>query len=136
MDANVLFSAAITPAGRTRAIFELAEGSEACVTLLATEYVLRETRTNLERKAPSYLPELEALLGNVTVLKEPSARLVEQLAPLVPDPLDAPVVAGAVSGEADLLVTGNEKHFRGLYGKEVRGVLVLRPREALDLLTP
>lgn len=101
-----------------------------------TGYVLRETRTNLERKASSHLSELEALLENVTVLEEPFARLVEQFAPLVPDPRDVPILAGAVAGQADLLVTGNEKHFRDLYGKEVRGVLVLRLREALDLLTP
>jgi predicted nucleic acid-binding protein len=134
LDANVLFSAAITPEGRTRAIFELADQREGRITLLVTEYVLREVRTNLERKAPSRQPELEALLENVTVLEEPSARLVEQLAPLVPDPRDAPILAGAVSGGSQLLVTGNEKDFRELYGKEVRGVLVLRPRDALTLL--
>jgi len=136
LDANVLFSAAITPEGRTRAIFELADQSERRVTLLVTGYVLREARTNLERKSPSHLPELDALMEDVTIVGEPSARLVEQLAPLVPDPRDAPILAGAVAGEAQLLVTGNEKHFRELYGKEVRGVLVVSPRQALDLLTP
>lgn len=70
--------------------------------MYATGYVLRETQTNLERKSPSHLPELEALFENVTVLDEPSARLVEQLAPLVPDPRDAPILAGV--GEAQLLV--------------------------------
>lgn len=106
------------------------------VTMLATGYVLREVRTNLERKSPSQLSELEALLENVTIVEEPSARLVDQLASLVPDPGDVPILAGAVAGEAHLLVPGNEKDFRSLYGMEVRGVLVLRPREALDCLTP
>ncbi len=132
MDANVLFSAAITPQGRARAIFELSEDR---TTLLATGYAVGEARRNLERKYPSKVSELEALLENITIVEEPSARLVEELAPLVPDPDDAPILAGAVSAEADLLVTGNERDFRTLYGTKVRGVLVLRPRDALDLLT-
>lgn len=135
LDANVIFSAAFTDGGAVRSLFDVAN-KHGDVDLLATGYVLREARTNLERKAPSRLSELEALLENVTVLEEPPARLVEQLAPLVPDPGDAPILAGAVSGEAQLLVTGNERDFRDLYGEEVRGVLVLRPRDALDLLTP
>ncbi len=132
-DANVIFSAAFTEGGAVRSLFEVAK-KRGDVVFVATGYVLRETRTNLELKAPSQLPELEALLENVTVLEEPSALLVEQLAPLVPDPRDAPILAGAVSGGSQLLVTGNEKDFRELYGKEVRGVLVLRPRDALTLL--
>jgi uncharacterized protein len=133
LDANILFSAAITPEGRARAIFELA-GEHA--TLLATDYAVEEARRNLERKYPSRLTELETLLEVVAILDAPPLQLVEELAPLVPDAADAPVLAGAVSGGADMLVTGNERDFRDLYGTEVRGVLVLRPRDALDLLTP
>lgn len=117
-------------------MFELAVSGEGKAELIATPYVLREARTNLERKSPAHLSELETLLENVTVLGEPPTALVEQLTPLVPDTRDAPVLAGAVSGKADLLVTGNERDFRDLYGTEVNGVRVLRPREALNLLTP
>lgn len=49
---------------------------------------------------------------------------------------DPPILAGAVAGEAQVLVTGNSKDFGELYGKEVCGVLVLRPRDALNLLAP
>lgn len=133
LDANVLFSAAITPNGRTRAIFELSDDH---ITLLATEYAIEEAARNLERKFPARIPGLEELLESITVSDEPPAELIEELAPLVPDPGDAPILAGAVSGEANLLVTGNERDFRELYGTEVRGVLVLRPKDALDLLTP
>lgn len=54
----------------------------------------------------------------------------------MPDPGDAPVLAGAVSGGAELLAAGNERDFRELCGEEARGVLVLRPRDALGLLMP
>ncbi|MGH3086908.1 MAG: PIN domain-containing protein [Rubrobacteraceae bacterium] len=131
LDANVLFSASIAPDGRARAIFEFAEER---ATLLATEYVVEEARRNLERKRPSKASELETLLEAVHISDAPPNRLVEELTPLVPDADDAPVLAGAVSGGADMLVTGNERDFRDLYGTEVRGVLVLRPKDALDLL--
>ena len=108
LDANVLFSASITPEGNARAIFELSEDR---TTLLATGYVVDEATRNLERKAPSRLSELENLLENVAIVEEPPPRLIEEFAPLVPDRDDAPVLAGAVSGGAELLVTGNERDF-------------------------
>ncbi len=135
LDANVLFSAAYAEGGAVRPLFDVVK-KRGDTALIATEYVVREARRNLERKAPSRVSELEELLENVAIVEEPPARLVAELAPLVPDPGDAPVLAGAVSGKANLLVTGNERDFRELYGTEVRGVLVLRPRDALDLLTP
>lgn len=135
LDANVLFSAAYLDGGAMRPLFDVVKKLDDTI-LLATGYVLREARRNLERKAPARLSELETLLENVAILEEPPVELVEELAPLVPDPDDAPVLAGAVSGGADMLVTGNERDFRTLYGTEVRSVLVLRPKDALDLLTP
>ncbi len=135
LDVNVLFSAAYTDGGAVRPLFDVVKKLDDA-TLIATGYVIREARRNIERKRPSRLPELETLLEDVATLEEPSAELVEELSPLVPDADDAPVLAGAVSGGADVLVTGNGRDFRALYGTEVRGVLVLRPTDALDLLTP
>lgn len=135
LDANVVFSAAYTNRGAIHRLFDVANKRKD-VSFIVTGYVLAEARANLRRKAPSRLSELETLLDSITVLKEPPPRLVEELAPLVPDTDDAPILAGAISGEAELLVTGNERDFRDLYGTQVRGVLVLRPRDALDLLTP
>ncbi len=135
LDANVIFSAAYMDRGAIHSLFDIAK-KRGDVSFIATGHVVTEATRNLRRKSPSRLSELETLLENVAVLEEPPPRLVEELAPLVPDPDDAPILAGAISGEAALLVTGNEKDFRDLYDTEVRGVRVLRPRDALALLTP
>lgn len=133
LDANVLFSAALTEGGVARSIFEVAK-ERGDVALLATGYATREARINLERKAPRRIAELRALLEDVTLSEEPPAWLVERLAPLVPDPDDVPILAGAVFAGAQLLVTGDRKDFQELYGTSVQGVLVLRPRDALARL--
>ena len=135
LDANVLFSATLTANGVARAIFNVAR-KRSDIRLHSSTYALEEARLNLKRKAPEALSELRNLLATVTILEEPSAALVEQLAPLVPDPRDAHILAGAVSSGAHVLVTGTTKDFRELYGTRVRSTLVLRPREALDLLLP
>ena len=45
---------------------------------------------------------------------------------------DAPIMAAAVSGCVDILVTGDRRDFGHLFGKKVEGVVVLSPREALE----
>lgn len=48
----------------------------------------------------------------------------------VSDPGDLHVLATAVSGKADFLVTGNRKHFPNSYGK----VIVVAPSEFVDIV--
>lgn len=135
LDANVIFSAALTEGGVARAIFAAARKPDN-VSLISTEYALEEARTNLERKAPQALREFKDLLATVTVPEEPPRALVQELGHLVPDPQDAQILAGAVSTDSHVLVTGNTKHFRELYGRQIRDVLVLTPRDTLTLLLP
>ena len=74
------------------------------------------------------------MLDGIVFAGEPPQALAERVRHLVPDPRDVPILAGAVWAETDLLVTGNSKDFGGLYGENVGGCLVARPRNALDLL--
>jgi predicted nucleic acid-binding protein len=136
LDANVLYSAAASPNGINRAIFRVAE-IRGDVTLLATRYVEGEAEINLmDRALWQERANLKALIANqVEVCSSPPFELTQRLAPLVPDPADAPVLAGAVFAEAHWLVTANSKDFGDLYGTMVESVLVLRPREAYDHLT-
>lgn len=114
LDANVLFSAALTKGGVARALFGVAE-KRGDVTLLTTGYAVEEARA-LERKASRALYDLRGLMASITVPEEPPVQLVRRLAPLVPDPRDAPILAGAAFAGADLLVTGNTRDFEALYG--------------------
>ena len=134
LDANVLFSAAISPGGVARAIFELSDQRRDRLELVATGYALKEAFRNLERKRPDDVGNLLGLIDGMWFAEEPPEGLADRLQGRVPDPKDLPILAGAVWAEADLLVTGNSKDFRDLYGEHVGGCLVLRPRNALDLL--
>ena len=49
-----------------------------------------------------------------------------------PDPADNPILATAIAGNADLIVSGDKKHVLSL--GEVRGIPVVTARDALDRL--
>ena len=51
---------------------------------------------------------------------------------LSPDPKDNPILAVAITGKADLIVSGDKKHILAL--GEVEGIPVVTAREALDRL--
>jgi predicted nucleic acid-binding protein len=129
-DANVLFTAAYSATGIARAFFDLEETGY-CI-LFTSNYALEEARRNIALKAPDILPVLELLSQHISIVPEPRPDEV-QLALSLPLPLkDAPIMAAAVSGCVDILVTGDRRDFGHLFGKNVKGVLVLSPREALE----
>ncbi len=133
LDANILFSAAITARGLSRAFFVLADANEELV-LLTTGYAIKEASRNVQRKYPEALTTLLSLLDGIGFVPEPPPALIDRLEKSVPDPADVPILAGAIWAEADLLVTGNSKHFKELYGRYIGGCLVLRPKDAVELL--
>jgi len=51
---------------------------------------------------------------------------------LSPDPKDNPILAAAIAGNADLIVSGDKKHMLAL--GEVEGIPIMTAREALDRL--
>lgn len=74
------------------------------------------------------------LLDGIGFVPAPPPELQEAVEGRVTDPDDVPVLAGALYADADLLVTGNRKHFGNLYGEKIGGCLVLPPAEALEVL--
>jgi predicted nucleic acid-binding protein len=132
LDANVLFTAAHNPDGRSAALVELARRS-AC-TLITSPHALEEATRNLQLKYPEAAAALDGLLETVTVEKEAPAPLVnwalEERLPLK----DAPILAAAVAGRAELLVTGDRTHFGALFGRTLRGVEIVTAAEALARL--
>jgi putative PIN family toxin of toxin-antitoxin system len=74
--------------------------------LLAGETVIRELRSSLRTKlklSKNAIDEIEALLRDQTVVKTPT----EDLTLGISDPADEWIVAEAMAGEADALVTGD-----------------------------
>jgi predicted nucleic acid-binding protein len=129
LDANILFSAAHTPAGRAAGLFLLARQGRC--ELLSSPHAIEEARRNIRIKYPDQAKSLEAFVLELCVTAEAPAPLVawaiDQSLPLE----DAPILAAAVASKADVLLTGDRTHFGHLYGKSLRGVEIVSPAAAL-----
>lgn len=132
LDANVIFTAAHNPGGRAAAILDLARRGRA--SLVTSRHAVAEARKNVALKHAESLPRLDATLRHVDLLPEAPPDDVAWAAELGLPPKDAPILAAAVASGADVLVTGDRTHFGPLFGRRLRGVLVLNPADALARL--
>ena len=132
LDANVLFSAALTADGRARALFDLAGPKE--MTLLASPHAIAEAIRNIELKYPDRVEELQALVERLSVTLEATPSMAERAARQGLPAEDAPMLAAAIQAHADLLVTGDRTHFGHLYGQTIAGLETVAPAEALARL--
>ena len=123
LDANVLFSAARAD-GAMRRLLALAETAHH--ELWADAYVFEEARRNLAAKAPSGVSVLEAMAARITVGAFVAGSDSIPAATVLPEK-DRPVLAAAIHHRCDILVTGDRSHFGPLYGKTIRGVVVMSP---------
>ena len=131
LDANVLFSAALSPEGASSRLFAFA-GAGACE-LVASAFVVAEVTRNLRVKAPEAMDRGERRIACVGIVMEADARLVDRIGVQLPAK-DRPILAAAVGCRATVLVTGDRRHFGPLFGRRFGGTVVLAPREALAFL--
>ncbi len=132
VDANVLFAAAISPEGRSAALFLLSK-RRVC-TLLISAHAVTEAQRNIEGRYPTALGRFERLKKNVTIVPEASSlRVAWARQQRLPDE-DAPILAAAAEASAEVLVTGDRSHFGHLFGHTLEGVRVLSLADTLDLL--
>ena len=125
LDANVLFSAAYRKDAGVRKLWGLPQTE-----LVTSAYAAEEARRNLG--APEQRAELEGLLETVHVsnpLADPAGHPGIEASGLPKK--DLPILRAAVAAVATHLVTGDRRHFGALFGKEVAGVLVVRPADHL-----
>lgn len=132
LDANILFSAAYTDNSSAGRLFGL-QAVGLC-RLLTSAYALDEARRNIAAKRPRQIDALQALVGQLTVTPEPSPDLTAEAVRLGLPAKDAPILAAAIAGKADALVTGDRAHFGHLYGQTAQGVRVLRLADAFAVL--
>ena len=132
LDANVIFTAAYSPQGLSRALLRLAETGKCalCTSAFAHEEAIR----NIQKKAPYRLAELTALMEQVDILPEPHPQLVIKAVRLPLAEKDAPVLAAALQGKVDIFVTGDRRDFGHLFGKVLEGVKILSPADTFGLL--
>lgn len=133
-DANVLFAAAISPEGRSSALFvRAARGGHE---LLVSPHVFEEARRNVSARYAESVDRLDGtLIPQLSVVSEAAPDLVAWARERGLPPSDAPVLAAAVQSGADVLTTGDRTHFGHLFGRRLRGVKVVTLREAFALLS-
>lgn len=131
LDANVLFTAAISPGGASRALVRLSAAG-AC-RLAASPFAIDEARRNVGVKRPDRRAELDVVLATLDRVGDARPDLLTWAVRHVVAK-DAPILAAAVGAHADVLVTGDRTHFGDLYGRTVRGLRVEPPRVALRLV--
>lgn len=113
LDTNIFVSALISPDGPPGRL--LAAAKHERVTLLTSEAQLSELSDVLSRehlRATIRPEDAEDLLGNLEVVSE----VVTDLPPvrLSADPDDNLILAAAISGRADLVVSGDKRHMLAL----------------------
>ncbi len=133
LDTNILVSTLVVPIGKPAQI--VTRAFERQFALLLSEEILQETRNALHRKhiqkrfhptdqdIESFLARLRA---NCVLI---SIQHIENIIPQ--DPPDNVILACAVGGKADYIVSGN-KHLLDL--EKHRGVKIVTPAQFLEIL--
>jgi predicted nucleic acid-binding protein len=129
LDANVIFTAAYSAQGLSRAMFRLAATGK-CV-LCTSAFAHEEAVRNIQKKASGKLADLTILMQQVDILPEPHPHWVIRAARLPLAAKDAPVLAAALQGKVDIFVTGDRRDFGHLFGRVLEGVKIFTPADAL-----
>ena len=110
LDASVLFAAAASATGASRAIVVLAEIG--LIKVIVSSQVLEETERNLSRKAPRALPFYRQVIASLDLelVDEPAPGKVAECTEVI-EAKDAPILAAAMEAKPARLVTLNTKHF-------------------------
>jgi predicted nucleic acid-binding protein len=135
LDANVLFTAAYSPAGLSALLVEL--GAAGRVTLLTSPLAIIEARRNLEVKRPEAVPALERNLAGMRLVKAPAPTDVERLTPADLSGRDRPILAAAIIAGATHFVTGDRRDFGRWMGRRTALPLrIMTPRQFLTDVRP
>jgi predicted nucleic acid-binding protein len=110
LDASVLFAAAASATGASRAIIVLAEIG--LIRVIVSSQVLEEAERNLSRKAPRALPFYRQVIASLSLemVGEPAPGKVAECAKVI-EAKDAPILAAAMEAKPARLVTLDIQHF-------------------------
>lgn len=133
LDANILFSAARS-AGAIRALLDelLATGHVG----VTSDYALIEAQRNIEAKCgESELAELDALVARLNVVGSGAVPRIGKVGSTLAEK-DRPILAAAIGGRCDVLLTGDRRHFGPHFGKTLGGVAIHSPVSLAVALWP
>lgn len=112
LDANILFSAALGGSA-FKLLWDLAKAGK--LELLTTSHCRIEAKRNLEAKKPTAIVTFDQLCEWTVIV--PSVRSFEDMPATLPEK-DIPVYASAVAAKAEVLITGDTKHFGELMKRD------------------
>ena len=109
LDASVILSGLASSTGGSRKLLDAAKAKK--LKLVTTPWVIQEVNEHAD-KLGLKIEEVTKLLSRRTIHLYPNSpeEIVAKLARITPDPDDAPVLAGAVTSGARVLVSLDKKH--------------------------
>ena len=133
LDSNVILSGLISDKGAPRIILDLLSLKLSSIIGLTGEYNLIEIERNLKKKLPSAIPAYEKYLPriNLEIIKLPSKTEIERYSGHIADK-DVPVLASAIKGKSDYLITGDIKDFKKLKTSPEYSFKIVNPAEFIS----
>ncbi|MDY7033588.1 MAG: putative toxin-antitoxin system toxin component, PIN family [Thermodesulfobacteriota bacterium] len=135
LDSNVIISGLFSDKGSPRIILDILCLTLPFLTGITGQYNIVEIERNLTKKMPEIFPIYREYFKklNLEVIPLPSYETVKQFFGHTSEK-DAPVLASAVTGNADFLVTGDKKDFSK--AREISPFEILSPAEFLNTIVP
>ncbi len=137
LDSNVILSGLLSERGAPRILLDLLSLRLPFLIGSTGRYNLIEIERNLKKKMPSllvlykvYLPKL-----NLKVIPLPRPEDVRNFSGQIAEK-DIPVLISAIRSKAELLVTGDKKHFGKMRELDKYPIHVVTPSEFIDSILP
>lgn len=127
LDSSVLLAASGSATGASRLL--ITEAADQHWTLVSSLYCFEETRHNLPKLEKKAHADFETKVAPFVECIE--TRLVVDRPVVYPVTKDRPVVAGALAGKCDALLTLDRADFQRLLGNEIYGMSILTPGDWL-----
>ncbi|HDR17127.1 MAG TPA: PIN domain-containing protein [Desulfobacteraceae bacterium] len=136
LDSNVIISGLFSDRGAPRLILDVLSLELPVLKAVTGAYNTAEVERNLEAKLPAALPAFHSFLSymNLEIVPLPSRNDVKSINGMTAEK-DLPVIASAIIGQADVLVTGDKKAFLNIKQRALP-FKVLSPAEFLNKFLP
>lgn len=137
LDSNVIISGLFSDKGPPRIILDLLCLGLPVLAGATGQYNIIEIERNIMNKMPDVLTVYKKYLQllNLKIIPLPSSRDINKLFGHASDK-DIPVLASAITSNADFLVTGDKKDFAKIIAKGKYSFRILSPAEFLDIILP
>ncbi len=137
LDSNVIISGLISDKGAPRILLDLLSLKLPFLSGSTGRFNLMEIERTLKKKMPALLPVFRKYLPqlHLRVIPLPSPQELQAIARTIADK-DLPVLASAIKGKADYLVTGDKRHFHKIKTAKRHPLQIVTPAEFVDKLLP